>query len=851
MALKQAASLCTFAVIIAQFTVSSKQSQFLAIQRQAQSNSEKPLTNSCTFDAFDAISQSASNPQEPSQTSSAAPSEDATVTTVVSRLKPHKFKGRTKRASISTICNLWDITNSSWTLSSASNAYFNGGPLEDASKNKTAHGYLVLDLYSKKTLSITSRRVTSSTRPPTGPKGVCFKFAHVITGLGAGGLEVVLSTNASDESGNTNASEKIIWKNFDVSQGKWKRGSVSFTSSKPYKISFQGVDPDFNLNIADFRGYVAIDETQLFEGFCRGDCNFDLNTCQWENDALDDFDWTLGWGTHFSNTGPLKDHSDYGGYLYVDSNYPRRTGDIARIISPILTATDPFCLRFWVSEFGTGLGPLSVFIAPSPGNSTLIWSIKEPLGAGLARDIWYPAQVTVSWPTTFRVIIQAAVGISSRGNIAIDDISFQTGTCAPLPTIANGRPGECAFVDDRCKWTVQRVQQAMNSPDMWKLVNSGTQVAQPKGHTLLPDSLNDGYMKFETNSFTHQPLDRSRILSPILPPTDGKICMNFWVYLSSPITSKKGLGALQVLLLNSTNESTPPTVIWRLENHQFPHWIQCQVSISSEIPFQVAFEGIRGAQVLGLIAVDDIAFVYPAKVLKKKKRFRRQDAPAAPEVSTAASGETPTEAPEGATVSTPVSEAGDATTMVTQIISNDAKDSCIVLPIKAKVFPADCSFDVDFCGWTTSGISSDIKWQMAKPNKSPTNVHDRTYNIPQAGFIYFDPFTPAGNPTTAHIESITLTPASSVMCMTFWFMIYGNDITASLSVSERKLKTEPWREVWKENMVTRAPKWRFAELSIGVNQTEPFKVILSSTSRAATVVVDDVKFYDDRCRKKP
>lgn len=43
-----------------------------------------------------------------------------------------------------------------------------------------------------------------------------------------------------------------------------------------------------------YRGYIAIDDIDLQLGTsCTGFCNFAGGFCDWNNDAEDDFDWTI------------------------------------------------------------------------------------------------------------------------------------------------------------------------------------------------------------------------------------------------------------------------------------------------------------------------------------------------------------------------------------------------------------------------------------------------------------------------------------------------------------------------------------------------------------------------------
>ena len=72
-----------------------------------------------------------------------------------------------------------------------------------------------------------------------------------------------------------------------------------------------------------------------------------MDLCSWHQDYDDQFDWSLrNDGTGGANKGPLNDHSvnSFNGYyLYIDSSWPRQFGDIARISSVAIRASNQFC----------------------------------------------------------------------------------------------------------------------------------------------------------------------------------------------------------------------------------------------------------------------------------------------------------------------------------------------------------------------------------------------------------------------------------------------------------------------------------------------------------------------------
>lgn len=60
------------------------------------------------------------------------------------------------------------------------------------------------------------------------------------------------------------------------------------------QVIIEGVPVDSTDPSRLYRGYIAIDDIDLQPGTsCVGFCNFAGGFCDWNNDAEDDFDWTI------------------------------------------------------------------------------------------------------------------------------------------------------------------------------------------------------------------------------------------------------------------------------------------------------------------------------------------------------------------------------------------------------------------------------------------------------------------------------------------------------------------------------------------------------------------------------
>ena len=185
---------------------------------------------------------------------------------------------------------------------------------------------------------------------------------------------------------------------------------------------------------------------------------------------------TWSWGT-----GPSADHTlgtQDGYFIYLESSFPRIAGDIARLHSPWVVANGHDCsVKFWYHMLGTHLGNLNVsypdtliallrgqswgsriksailallsvcimisrhfktwglfwtvqslitflvqvFVEDSAHQRSLIWTSSKN-----ASTEWQAAVVRIGPRPIMRVIFEGVRGEGYQGDIALDDISFET-----------------------------------------------------------------------------------------------------------------------------------------------------------------------------------------------------------------------------------------------------------------------------------------------------------------------------------------------------------------------------------------------------------------------------------------
>ncbi|CAM1329036.1 Uncharacterised protein g9908 [Pycnogonum litorale] len=632
-------------------------------------------------------------------------------------------------------------------------------------------GYVFVDpskMVSYKTMN-KSRMAWLSTAefPKTDAIGKCLKFSYNVKGLSSKALNVLLKDFETEQT-------YKLWSQLDDTLGEWKMGRVSFTSENRYKLIFEAIPNPKN---PSNRGFIAVDNIEVTDSACLGDCLFDADYCTWTNvkDA-DDFDFILGRGSANTITGPTCDHTSLarkgnaGGYIYIDSNFPRKPGDTAQLLSAEFNATledEPMCMTFWFSAYGPGIGSLTVSLIDSISKKRIdpIWKLTSGMFDSSA-NVWYEARTTIAHQRPYQVLIEAIVGESDTGDIAMDDLRFDAGPCPVLPQIASVGNGDCAFfLGGPCEWTVSPIVQEVNSRPMWSLVHGSDTLLQPEGHTSMTVSdRHEGYMRFWTANYMHYPLDASALIGPKINTVNRDTCIAFWVYMYSSSISDLGIGSLNVILVEDDARNT---TLWNLSGSQSTRWFYGQTSFRARTKeARIAFVGIKGLDILGNIAIDDV-MIYPGK--------------------------------------------------------------CTTSPQRASTHPADCSFDLNPCLWTVSDVESgsDPKWKWLKPRKldGPKLVRDHTFNVAKDGFMYVEILN-----APVKIETELVSPefaAHQTVCLSFYFTSYGFEDGASLQVLTRRgTSVKEWWNVTRkandEASKSTKPQWRFGQVTL--TSTEAFKV---------------------------
>jgi hypothetical protein len=471
--------------------------------------------------------------------------------------------------------------NFNWTLNNGTTPSFDTGPSSGA---ESTDGYLYIEVSGRKKGKKARILSKSVPKPIDELKGYCLSFFYHMWGSDIGSL--VLSTISSGK-------ETTIFSKSGtniINENKWKNALLRLNSDNyksDFSLAFDGYVGDGN------QGDIAIDQISLKVGECEASriCDFETDYCNWINDTTSDFFWKRSKNaTSTAGTGPSIDHttgSQNGYYIYIESSFPQKKGDKARIISPTYPATSGTgdCFKFWFHLNGLDIGTLNVWIRQNNQLFKNIWSRSGNLG-----DIWRYGHVTVKSNTEFQMVLEGIVGSSHYGDAAIDDIEIANGECYS--------EGFCDFEDEGfCGYYNTREGDQF---DWQKAKGSFNPMTGPSfDHTT---TTSDGSYIFINPVYSHKKDDKAWLISESLSISDSPACLNWYMHLYG-----SNIGNLSIYQrLTSQNLLR----LFNIEKQQGNKWILGQITIQPQINyFDLIFEATVGNGLFGNIALDDINLV--------------------------------------------------------------------------------------------------------------------------------------------------------------------------------------------------------------------------------------------------
>ncbi|CAK8675733.1 unnamed protein product [Clavelina lepadiformis] len=389
-------------------------------------------------------------------------------------------------------------------------------------------------------------------------------------------------------------------------------------------------------------------------------CTFDNDLCGWAQSTDDNFDWAhISGATPSHGTGPSADHtSGSGKYLFIEASSPRRSGHIARLVSPLLTPRK-HCVHMWYHMYGKQTGSLTVtqVVDSTPTQLTEIvgergdsWqSLSVEVSAGVVRktardaippeppvedeeteegyadvpladlppaeEIRYDSIVVARHPTgslrdfpSIQVVIEATRAGGYAGDIGIDDVVITDGPCVQ-PAVVTTAPTlmtqfSCDF--ERPNGICDMTQSADDDFD-W-IEHSGSTSSDGTGPSAdhTKDTEEGVYLYLESSS-PRRINDVAELSTPKLVPS--QYCVTFAVHMFG-----SAMGDMEVLSAEQTgtvsDEKVRPTRRWFESGGRVDRWsvesFEFRPAAKARYVWFI-FKGKIGPSFTSDLAIDDIS----------------------------------------------------------------------------------------------------------------------------------------------------------------------------------------------------------------------------------------------------
>ncbi|XP_071965430.1 MAM and LDL-receptor class A domain-containing protein 1-like [Antedon mediterranea] len=385
-------------------------------------------------------------------------------------------------------------------------------------------------------------------------------------------------------------------------------------------------DSDFYIMFVGTKGSstypnIALDDVSTTSGVCKvitptpgvpdADCDFEKNmtVCGYEQDTTDNFDWVWHKGsTGSDNTGPAIDHTKgdaSGHYIYIETSDPRRPNQRAKITSQTIAGRDePICLHFWYHMKGEHVGTLNVYkIYTGSTYRRSIWTRNGNQGKN-----WKEASVLINQDyegsgtfdivdLSFKVSFEAIVGDGHEGDIAIDDIKFEVGSCKPEAPEEPPITKSCDFESglEKCG-----MYQAIGDEFDWISMNKSVQSNYKK---YKPYIKNHGNI-MALDMAGKKPHTRAVIIGFIAVKPNAQYCMSLEYVITGDITQR-----INVVMYKSNSYYGPGVSkpLKSIVGHNDDVWKKAYININpngKNVTYGI--EGVVGVTDKGQIAIDNI-----------------------------------------------------------------------------------------------------------------------------------------------------------------------------------------------------------------------------------------------------
>ncbi|KAI3374795.1 hypothetical protein L3Q82_021349, partial [Scortum barcoo] len=325
-----------------------------------------------------------------------------------------------------------------------------------------------------------------------------------------------------------------------------------------------------------------------------GPCTFESNQCRW----TDNSDGQSGWQRQkaSNNTEPPTDHTTGTGY-YMRVNFSQgSTQSEARLQSPPLPTSSPYCQILFHFHIGAeSAGSLRVLMQQAEGSEAILWSRSHN-----TVSHWTPEHLPLGpHQQPYKIWFSSVNKVTQTDNtagghiVAVDDISFLNCEKSYQPPALSAY--SCTFEDGLCVW----VQGAEDELD-WLSWSGPTET--PNTGPAGDHTTGKGKYLYIKSSPPAAKGNAAQLKSSLLPPAGEEgYCFTFWHHMFGAT-----VGSLRVLL--QTADPLKKILVWQKSGDQGDEWLLVQIHVTLRQVHQVILEATVGGEA-GDIAIDDIFLI--------------------------------------------------------------------------------------------------------------------------------------------------------------------------------------------------------------------------------------------------
>ncbi|XP_061173555.1 MAM and LDL-receptor class A domain-containing protein 2-like [Saccostrea echinata] len=536
-----------------------------------------------------------------------------------------------------------------------------------------------------------------------------------------------------------------------------------------------------------------------------GQCNFEKSSCGWTPIPGGRYAWKRhNSSTPTSFNTPQNDHTygttQVGNYMFIDASSGSYATD-TRLVSPVYGNLSSTCSISFA--YYTNVGPfsrLNLYLYPpnsdpTTANSRVFYRLWT--SSSLVGSQWQNATVGIGNRNPgYRLAFVARNFDRNRGGIAIDDVVFNT--CA-LPAVGQCASNQfkchrgacvdmtrkcdfsndcgdnsdeigcssyverCNFESDICNW-----QQDINDMFDWTWKQGATASSGTGPNFDHTYGNSTGHYVFIETSAPRVAGDKARLLSPVFQANSqaGQCQMRFFYHMHG-----QDVNALNVYIENY--EMGPRIPVFQKTGSQADMWIRAMIDLTSNLPFRVVIEGIRGKGYHGDIAIDDMSFTSGCKLATSYHL---------PQALTTIG---PCGAGKGQCNNGQCIKYNMFCDFKTDCSDGSDEQSC----------PSTCNFDNgQFCNWQNDLNTNTLNWTIGSNNNpSPSPTTDHTTGSVAGKFALIQSQSTTTSRKIARLESPMYYQAGTACTFTMWYNTNGTGIQ---HLGVYFTQGESYRNIW-------------------------------------------------------